>query len=530
MKYGQKKWRHPLTEIFWPELKGLSMTLRASGILMHITCLPGEYGIGDLGPAAYGFADFLSATGQQIWQMLPLNPVDPRSGSPYSSPSAFAGNPLLISPHFLVRAGLLSVDETLPRQPFSDNRVDYQAVSEHKHTLFQLAFDRMEQQGKDLAGFDRFCARQKTWLEDYATYMAVKAHFNQAGWQQWPEPLRDRQPDALSEMKDTLARQIRLHKFVQFLFFREWQALKDYCNSLSIRLYGDLPIYVPYDSADVWQYPRQYKLDETKSPTRVSGVPPDYFSDTGQLWGHPVYDWQYLRKNGYTWWLNRFAHNFDMFDVVRIDHFRGLVAYWEVAASAKTAVDGQWVEVPSHDFFTTLTLRFGRLPVIAEDLGTITPDVRDCMQTFELPGMRVLQFAFGDDFPNSAFLPHRHVRNCVVYTGTHDNNTLRGWYDHELTAQAKTRVQRYLGNHVSKRKIHRQMIRLAMMSVADTVIIPLQDILGLGTDARLNQPGVTQNNWQWRLPKKKLTKQHTGWLKKITADYGRSRVSTIRYL
>lgn len=503
------------------------MTIRASGILMHITSLPNEYGIGDLGPAAYGFANFLSAAGQQIWQVLPLNPVDPQSGSPYSCTSAFAGNPLLISPYFLVRSGLLSVDETRPRQPFSDNRVDYTAVAEHKHNLLLLAFDRLEQQGKMLAGFDRFCARQNTWLEDHAIYMALKAHFNQASWQQWPRKLRDRDPDALAQMQYKLAKQIKLHKFTQFLFFHQWQQLKNYCNARNIRLYGDLPIYMPFDSADVWSCPQQYQLDENKSPVKVSGVPPDYFSDTGQLWGHPVYDWQYLKETDYTWWLQRFAHNFEMFDVVRIDHFRGLVAYWEVAASAETAVDGEWVQVPGDDFFTRLTKRFGRLPVIAEDLGTITPDVRECMRRFQLPGMRVLQFAFGDDFPHSSFLPHHHIQDCIVYTGTHDNNTIRGWFEQELTDQAKTRLQRYLGSHISREKIHWQMIRLALMSVADTVIIPLQDILGLGADARLNQPAGAQGNWQWRLPKDRLTKQHAKWLKAATDTYGRSRVSTI---
>ena len=501
------------------------MTIRANGILMHITSLPSAYGIGDLGPAAYGFADFLAATGQQIWQMLPLNPVDTQTGSPYSCPSAFAGNPLLISPYFLVRAGLLSVDDTMPRQPFSENRVDYPAVAEHKHTLFQLAFERMEQQKKTLAGFDHFCSAQAAWLEDYAIFMALTAHFNQAGWQQWPQPLRDRHPDALAEMQNMLASQVRFHKFVQFLFFRQWQALKKYCNARNIRLYGDLPIYMPFDSADVWSCPAQYKLDENKLPTKVSGVPPDYFSDTGQLWGHPVYDWQYLQNNDYAWWRRRFAHNFEMFDVVRIDHFRGLVACWEVAASAETAVDGQWVQVPGDDFFTSLTMRFGHLPVIAEDLGTITPDVHECMRRFKLPGMRVLQFAFGDDFPHSSFLPHHHIRDCIVYTGTHDNNTIRGWFEQELTDQAKSRLQHYLGTHISEKKIHWQMMRLAMMSVADTVIIPLQDILGLGPDARLNQPAGAQENWQWRLLPGSLTKQHAWWLKNVTAAYGRCRVS-----
>nr|WP_321397177.1 4-alpha-glucanotransferase [uncultured Desulfobacter sp.] len=500
------------------------MTIRTSGILMHISCLPGGYGIGDLGPPAYEFANFLSAAGQHIWQMLPLNPVDiQRGGSPYSCLSAFAGNPLLISPYFFIRTGLLSKDETIFQQSFSDDRVDYPAVAEHKRTLLSLAFERLEQQGKYPGGFAHFCTRQKGWLDDFAAYMAIKEHFHMLSWDQWPKPLRDRHPDALAEMQGKLAKQIRQHKFVQFVFFLQWQALKDYCNARSIRLYGDLPIYLPFDSADVWSCPQQYKLDENGSPTMVSGVPPDYFSPTGQLWGHPVYDWQFLQQNGYNWWLKRFAHNFEMFDVVRIDHFRGLVAYWEVAASAQTAVDGQWVQAPGDDFFTRLTMGFGRLPVIAEDLGTITPDVRECMRKFQLPGMRVLQFAFGDDFPDSSFLPHHHAPDCVVYTGTHDNNTIRGWFEQEIDNQTRGNLQRYLGKHLSAKNIHRHMIRLAMMSVADTVIIPLQDILGLGADARLNQPAGAKNNWQWRLAKGSLTKQHAGWLKKTTAAYGRCR-------
>lgn len=506
-----------------PAQKGAAMTIRTSGLLMHISSLPGGYGIGDLGPSAYAFADFLYATGQHIWQILPLHPVDMK-GSPYNSTSAFAGNPLVISPDFLIRDGLISRDDAMPQKNFPDGRVDYQAVTEHKHALLWLAFDRLEEQGKSPVGLDHFCNRQKTWLDDFATYMAIKEYYNLRSWHQWPLDLRDRHSDAVVKMQKKLAKQIRQHKFVQFLFFNQWQALKNYCNAKSIYLYGDLPIYMPFDSADVWNCPDQYKLDENKSPLMVSGVPPDYFSDTGQLWGHPVYDWQFMRQNNYTWWQRRFAYNLDMFDVVRIDHFRGLVAYWEVAASAKTAMEGRWVQVPSDDFLTSLTTRFGGLRVIAEDLGTITPDVHECMRKFKLPGMRVLQFAFGDDFPNSSHMPHHHIRDCVVFTGTHDNNTIRGWYEQEIDYQTRANLQRYMGKHLSEKNIHRQVIRLAMMSVADTVIIPLQDVLGLGADARLNHPARADSNWQWRLPENTLTKKHAAWLKKITATYGRCRI------
>lgn len=501
------------------------MTLRASGLLLHVTSLAGEYGIGDLGPAAYRFADFLSAAGQRIWQMLPLNPVDP-GGSPYSSASAFAGNPLLISPYFLIRSGLLTHEEARPQKPFSEKGIDYPAVAAHRQALLSKAFDRMEQQGKTPAGFHRFCVRHRAWLDDFAIFMALKQEFHQQSWNQWPRDLRDRHPDALAQVQETLARRIRRHQFGQFVFFHQWQALKNHCHARSIRLYGDLPIYQPFDSADVWSRPDQYQLDENRSPIRISGVPPDYFSETGQLWGHPVYDWPAMQKDRYRWWVRRFAHNLEMFDVVRIDHFRGMVAYWEVPASAKTAENGRWVSVPSDDFFTTLSMRFGRLPVIAEDLGTITPDVRECMHRFELPGMRVLQFAFGNDFPRSSFLPHHHEKHGVVYTGTHDNNTLRGWFEEELDSRSMDHLRQYLGTPVSADTIHEQMIRLAMMSVADTVILPVQDILGLPASARLNQPAGAGANWQWRLSGDSLTRTHAGWLRTVTATYGRCRESS----
>jgi 4-alpha-glucanotransferase len=498
------------------------MNVRSSGILLHPTCLPGVHGIGDLGPEAYRFANFLSAAGQSIWQMLPLNPTEPDyGGSPYHSYSAFAGNPMLISPYFLVQSGLLFRKEVIPSHPFSDECIDFREVAEHKTRLLTRAFERYLGRGNRSFEFERFCIRQADWLQDYSTYMALKEHFQMRAWTRWPQPLRDRKKDALETVRHKFGRQIKKYQFWQFLFSRQWQALKKYCNQHDIRIYGDLPIYLPLDSVDAWSNPQQYKLNRDKELLAVSGVPPDYFSETGQLWGHPVYDWERLKQTGYKWWVERFARNFELFDVVRIDHFRGLVAYWEVAASAQTAVDGQWVPVPTFDFFTKLHKRFGQLPVIAEDLGTITADVREQMQVFQLPGMRVLQFAFGDDFPGGSFLPHHHIRNCIVYTGTHDNNTMRGWFEEELNEQQKDNLWRYIGRRVPADMIHRAMIRMAMRSVANTVIIPLQDVLGLGAEARMNHPAGRDGNWKWRLLPGQLTQRQARWLLDITISYGR---------
>lgn len=500
------------------------MNVRASGLLLHPTSLPGPYGIGDLGPEAYRFIEFLVAAGQSIWQMLPLNPVDPeRTGSPYHSVSAFAGNLLLISPDLLVEEGWLQPEEIVP--PFAPEAglVDFQAVEGYKSRILRLAFDRLETRGEKIPAFERFCAAQSAWLKDYALFAALKERHGQAvGWIDWPQPLRDRAPEALDQVKNEAAREIKKHQFWQYLFFRQWWTLKQTCNRRGIRIFGDLPIYMPLDSVDVWCHPQQYRLDERKIPAAVSGVPPDYFSETGQLWGHPVYNWDYLKETGYQWWLERFRHNLSLFDRVRIDHFRGLVAYWEVPASAKTAEEGRWQPVPVYDLFSRLFRQLGPVPLVAEDLGTITADVRECIHRFDLPGMRVLQFAFGDDFPESDFLPHHHLRHSVVYTGTHDNNTIRGWFDEETDRHQKSRLWRYLGRRVTADRIHQALIRLAMMSVADTVIIPVQDVLGLGSEARMNHPAVETGNWSWRLTPGRLSRRLARGLLDTTACFGRA--------
>jgi 4-alpha-glucanotransferase len=326
----------------------------------------------------------------------------------------------------------------------------------------------------------------------------------------------------LKKAQNELADSVRQRKFRQYVFFRQWFELKHYCHQKHLQIIGDIPIYLPFDSADVWIRPDQFKLDDDKNPTVVSGVPPDYFSSTGQLWGHPVYNWEVLQKNGYEWWIRRLEHNLDLFDVVRIDHFRGLVAYWEVPATAKTAINGRWMPVPVDDFFNALSKRFRCLPIIAEDLGFITPEVREIMQRYQLPGMRLLLFAFGEDFPSGSFLPHNHVKDCLIYTGTHDNNTVRGWFENEATVDEKKRLYQYLGYEVPIDRLPWEMIRLAMMSVANTAIISMQDILMLGAQGRMNDPSRNEDNWQWRLAEDPLTPGLTNRLLELTETYGRA--------
>ena len=496
------------------------MSIRGSGILLHPTSLPGPFGIGDLGPAAFRFADFLAESEQRCWQVLPLNPVEPQfGGSPYHSVSPFAGNPLLISPEQLVSDGWLHRDEIGKHPRFSADRIDFAAVAEFKSALFTQAFERFAA-GEPPRSYRRFC-EQTNWLGDFALFMALKQQ-QQAPWQRWPKGLRDRRPASLQRACDQLQETVEYQKFLQYLFFEQWQVLKTYCNRRQIQIIGDMPIYLPFDSVDVWVHPRQYKLKADKTPRVVSGVPPDYFSETGQLWGHPVYDWNVLQQEGYRWWIERIARSLDFFDLIRIDHFRGLVAYWEVPAAAKTAQEGRWVEVPAEDFFKQLLKRFGRLPVIAEDLGTISADVREVMQQFELPGMRVLLFAFGDDFPHGAFLPHNHVKDCLLYTGTHDNNTVKGWFEQEADRQTRTNLFRYLGRRINAVEAPWELIRLAMMSIADTVVIPMQDLLGLGAEARMNRPATGEGNWQWRLAENAITGQLVERLREVTTTYGRT--------
>lgn len=496
---------------------------RGSGILLHISSLPSDYGIGDLGPGAYQFADYLAEAGQRYWQVLPLNPTADISGnSPYSSYSAFAGNGLLISPEELHSMGLLEQSDLKSHPDFLMDKVNFPAVIEYKEKLLQKSYDRFkENRDEYVEEYESFVETHDYWLEEFATFVAFKEHFDQKGWMDWPEEYRDRDPDALLELKQTLADRIQYRKFIQFVFFRQWYYLKKYCNDKDIQIIGDIPYYVTLDSADVWTHPQRFKLTEEKQPEAVAGVPPDYFSETGQLWGNPVYRWDVMQELDYDWWIQRLAHNFLLFDWARIDHFRGFEAYWEVPADEKTAVNGEWVDVPSYDFFNTVLTKFDALPIIAEDLGMITDEVRELIAHFNFPGMKVLQFAFDDHLPENPYAPHNHVQNCALYTGTHDNNTSRGWFNREADTNTKGRLSHYLGKDLTQETIHEDFMRMALSSVADLAVLPMQDVLGLGADCRMNKPGVGKKNWEWRLEPSQLNDKSKELLASLTHMYGR---------
>jgi 4-alpha-glucanotransferase len=497
---------------------------RCSGILLHITSLPSPHPVGDLGPAAFEFADFLASAKQRVWQVLPLNPTDGAHGnSPYSSVSAFAGNALLISPERLVEDGLLRADD-LPSPVEPRARCDYDAAAAEKQRLLARAFDRFRATGRLRAEYEGFASINAHWLDDYALFVVLKRRLGGAVWNRWPEDLRNRREEALREARAENAIEIERETFVQFLFFRQWMALKARCNGAGVRLLGDIPIYVSYDSADVWRDGGIFKLDSAKEPRFVAGVPPDYFSETGQLWGNPVYDWDVLRATRYRWWMERFAHNLGLFDIVRVDHFRGFVGYWEVPAGERTAVKGRWVKAPADDFFEALRGRFPALPIVAEDLGVITPDVKEVMARFEIPGMRVLLFAFGEDDPAHPYLPHNYVPNCLAYTGTHDNNTVRGWFEAEALPEERARLARYFKAGFSARNVHIGLVRYLLMSIAGTVVVPMQDVLGLGAEARMNRPAVPHGNWEWRLLPGQAHPRVADALAAMVETYGRAGV------
>ena len=496
---------------------------RGSGILLHITSLPSPYGIGDFGEWAYRFVDFLAETKQSYWQMLPLNPTAPILGnSPYSSFSVFAGNHNLICPELLVKDGFLSKSDIENHPPFPANKVDYQAVGNYKEKILALAYEKVRENINHHKAFNKFCHENAHWLDDFALFISLKEHFNGIVWREWPRELRDREKAAIDMWREKLKDTIVKEEFFQYLFFKQWSALKQYSHSKGIKIIGDIPIYVSYDSCDVWRSPQIFKLDDQKKPTHVAGVPPDYFSSTGQLWGNPVYRWDILKKNHYAWWMNRMEHMLKLFDVIRIDHFRGFVAFWEVPTSEKTAVHGRWVKAPVKDFFTKVLKKFPHLPIIAEDLGYITDDVREVMHHFQFPGMKLLLFAFDDNPVKNPYIPHNHIKNCVLYTGTHDNNTVKGWFEKEARPEDRNKVLRYLGRDVAPNEIAWELVKLAMMSVANTAILPIQDILGLGTEARMNYPSTVGHNWEWRLLPDMLSPGITSQLREITEVYGRA--------
>jgi len=499
------------------------MKHRGSGILLHITSLPSPYGIGDLGPWASRFVDFLSEAKQKYWQVLPLNPTDQGSGnSPYSSPSAFAGNTLLISPERLMESGLLTREDLEDIPLFPWERCDFDSVVPYKKELFHRAYQRFRENGDEKASYHEFCAKNRAWLEDFALFMVIKSHHQGKAWGDWEKGLRDRNPGDLEKVRNDFHDELEQEKFLQHLFFKQWSSLKGACNDKGIKLIGDIPIYVNYDSADVWTHPELFRLDGEKRPASVAGVPPDYFSQTGQLWGNPIYRWDALQKTGYQWWFERMGHNLRLLDFLRIDHFRGFVAYWEVPAAEETAINGRWVEAPAHDFFTALLEKLPADSLIAEDLGLITEEVKAVMNRFGFPGMRILQFAFAGDLATHPFLPHNYIPNCISYTGTHDNNTLKGWFENEAKPEDKQRLFRYIGRELTSEQLPKELIRLLMMSIANTVILPMPDLLGLGEEARMNRPSIARGNWEWRLLPDQLTPSHKELLLELTSIYGRA--------
>jgi len=467
---------------------------RSSGIILHPTSLPGPYGIGDLGPQAYRFLDFLHGAGSKLWQVLPLGPTG-YGDSPYQSFSAFAGNPYLISPDLLLENDLLHPDDLLEEPDFPDEKIDFGRVIGWKLNLLERAFIRFMHDPKPAQqDFGIFCARNSDWLSDYALFMAIKESHGGRSWAEWPVSLRNRDQIALAQVREDLKLSIARYTFYQFIFFRQWDALRAHAKKKDIQLIGDIPIFVAYDSADVWSNPGLFHLDDDKNPTVVAGVPPDYFSQTGQLWGNPLFDWKKHKETNYAWWIKRFRAILKMVDIVRLDHFRGFAGYWEIPAENPTAEHGRWMPGPGADFFKALLADLGSLPIIAEDLGEITPDVFELRDRFELPGMKILQFAFSDH--DNPFLPHHYPENCVAYTGTHDNDTTHGWYEN-TSEHERDFARRYLS--VDGSDIAWDLTRSIWQSPAKFALAPMQDLLSLGTEARMNYPGSMGGNWIWRM-------------------------------
>ena len=501
---------------------------RSSGILLHPTSLPTRFGIGDFGPAAYDFVDFVARAGQSLWQALPLGPTG-YGDSPYQCFSAFAGNPLLISPELLVAEGWLSADDLEAFQGLSVDRVDYQTVTQIKFPLLRKACQQFKANSLDQKGFAAFKERHKDWLDDYALFMALKDAHGGVAWVHWKKEFVRRDLAALQHAREQLSDEVESHKFIQYIFFRQWTRLRQHCAERQIRIMGDLPIYVAHDSADVWANPEFFLLDENGNPTKVAGVPPDYFSATGQLWGNPIYDWEKLRETGYGWWIERFRAALQLFDLVRIDHFRGFEAYWEIPAGETTAINGRWTKAPAVEVFTAVENALGDLPIVAENLGVITPEVEAIRNRFHFPGMAILQFAFGTDPQGPTFRPHNYSRDLVAYTGTHDNDTIVGWWtssgagDSTRTEQDIRHEREYAGKYLNTNggQIHWAFIRALMASVAGTVIFPLQDVLGLGSEARMNTPSKLGGNWRWRFRGAILTEDICRHLKELTTIYER---------
>ncbi len=478
------------------------LSQRTSGILLHPTSLSSRGGIGDLGPAAYEFVDWLAAAKQTLWQVLPLGPVG-YGNSPYSCTSAFAANVLLISLERLADRGFID-RERVQALPDGESAVDFDSVRQHKLPLLREAARNFLKSAPDdlRERYDHFCHENGWWLEDYVLFSGLRERYGDQPWNSWPEEIVRRQPDAITKLRTELREQLSVERFLQFAFFEQWAALRSYCRERGIRIIGDIAIFVSYDSADVWTHPEIFRLKDDLSPEVVAGVPPDAFSKTGQRWGNPLYDWDALKSLGYSWWVERLRWAMETCDIARLDHFRGFEACWEIPADAPTAINGRWVDGPNASLFEALKNALGTLPFIAEDLGHITQEVEDLRKKLEMPGMRVLQFAFGNRGAH-VYLPHQFEPDTIVYTGTHDNDTTVGWWKSCATEEEKAAATAYLG--VGEDGVHWSLIRAALTSVANLAVIPAQDILGLGSNARMNVPSKTVGNWSWRLPPGALT-------------------------
>lgn len=500
---------------------------RSSGILLHPTSLPGQFGSGDLGAPAYHFIDWLVTAGQSLWQMLPIGPSG-LANSPYMSYSAFAGNPLLIDLQELVLHGWLTQEDLRTTKGFSGYRVNYSEVITFRMRILLKAFKLFLIHGNadDTKKFAEYCKTEKSWLDNYALFQALNQKYEEQEWSFWETGLARRENNALKKAAEELNDDIVFHKFTQWCFDRQWKLLKKYANDRNVILMGDIPIFVAYQSADVWTYSNEFYLDKKGMPTVVAGVPPDYFSKTGQRWGNPLYRWDIMKEKGFRWWIGRFKRAYTLFDLMRIDHFRGFETYWEIPEDEETAIKGKWVKGPGEAFFTYVQRKLGTLPIIAEDLGIITTEVHAMRERLGFPGMKVLQFAF-DGGPENAFLPHRYEHNYVVYSGTHDNDTTRGWYE-KASDHERDFVRRYC--KTDGNEIQWDLIKLALESIADIAVIPFQDVIGLGSEGRMNIPGTIEGNWEWRFDWDQVGHNLANRLYELTALYGRCNPGRLNLL
>ncbi|MEW6507049.1 MAG: 4-alpha-glucanotransferase [Bacteroidota bacterium] len=498
---------------------------RSAGILLHPTSLPGKFGIGDLGPEAYNFADFMKSAGQTLWQVFPLGPTG-YGDSPYQSFSTFAGNPLLVSPELLFRDGLLDKSDLENPPAFDPHKIDFGKLIGYKTSLLRKAYEkflRMNHNIDDECG--DFCKHNSFWLEDYSLFMAVKSYHNGIAWLQWAEDIAFRKESAVKSWKEKLIKDVNYNKFVQYVFNKQWKKLKEYTHNAGIKIIGDLPIFIAYDSSDLWSNKEQFTVRENGSLEFVAGVPPDYFSETGQLWGNPLYKWKVMEKDNFCWWQKRISKLLELVDIIRIDHFRGLDAYWEIPGEADTAINGRWVKAPGEKLFNTIKKNLGDVPIVAEDLGVITSSVETLRDKFEFPGIKILQFAFGENMEKK-FLPHNHIKNCIIHTGSHDNETTRGFFESEKKKGSGIYewAQNYLNYYGDN--IVFELIKTAYASVSNIVVIPMQDILNLGNEARMNIPSTLGGNWVWRFTWDQISENLAATYKELTVLYERPPLKT----